>query len=173
MMPILEVGKTQKRIHGFTLLELLIVLVIVGILSSGIALSLGESEQNILHDEAVMLIRTFEMLDEESELRFAPLIWVGQTQGWKVFEKHDNAWHIASAIPPRVWPKNIQVHLQQAQHANQWADALKHDPAINATATQLVFTRRLRDQRFTLILHLGHAHQIITRSAEGRYALSE
>lgn len=179
MMPRLAIGKLYQRsilkIRGFTLLELLVVMLIIGIVTSSLSLSnTDRSQQSMLHEEAIQLIHTFELLDEESELRFMPLAWISDHKGWKIIEKDADGWRVSSLIKPHLW-ENTAGKMQISIEGNQPV-VLEDFKFINMTDANyrlILFNRHTRDQIFQLKLQFNHHQKSIARSIEGRYVLLE
>ncbi len=72
---------TQQR--GFTLLELLVVLAIVGLASAGITLSLRDSEATALERDATRLAALLEAARHLSRATGSPIHWHPQPEGFE------------------------------------------------------------------------------------------
>jgi len=91
-------GKTYDRAcHGFTLLELMVVLVIIGIIITFAVLSIGDGgRQDRLEQEARRLQALFSLSSEEAVLRSRELGVVLQPQGYDFVEYDGEAWQAIS-----------------------------------------------------------------------------
>lgn len=72
-------SKQSPRLHGFTLLELLLVLAIVAIASVGITFSMRDSAQGQLESEAQRLIAVLESGRAQSRASGVPIRWRADT----------------------------------------------------------------------------------------------
>jgi general secretion pathway protein H len=76
---------TPARVAGFTLLELLVVLVILGIAASGVSLALRDSDSTLLDQEAARLVTLLEAARAESRATGNALHWVATDRGGHTF----------------------------------------------------------------------------------------
>ncbi len=72
-----------KHRRGFTLLELLVVLAIVGLASAGITLSLRDSEATALERDATRLATLLEAARHLSRATGSPIHWRPQSEGFE------------------------------------------------------------------------------------------
>ena len=72
-----------KHLRGFTLMELLVVLVIISIGISSVVIALQPDSRGAVRQEGDRLAALLELADEESNLGGAPLAWVGREDGYE------------------------------------------------------------------------------------------
>lgn len=112
----------NKHLSGFTLLELMIVLAIVGFASATVVVALRESAHTRLDREAQQLVILLESARAESRITGVPLLWRSSPNG---FELSDGV-----IVRPQNWAhEGIQV-------SNAWLK-LGPDPVIGAQSIRL------------------------------------
>jgi len=80
------------RQAGFTLLEMLVVLVIGGIIAGAASMSLTRNPRTDLHEEGQRLALLFESASDEAQVRGHPLAWQANTQGYQFLERNAQTW---------------------------------------------------------------------------------
>jgi len=125
-MPILAPGSSGRRARGFTLLELLVVLAIVGLALGGASLALRDSGAALLTREGERLAALLEAGRAQSRASGVPVRWQADAQGFR-FE----------GLPREALP----THWLDAQTRVQGPPAalwLGDEPLIGPQAVQLV-----------------------------------
>ncbi|RFU47390.1 GspH/FimT family pseudopilin [Paraburkholderia sp. DHOC27] len=95
--------------RGFTLLEMLVVLVIVGILVSVASLALTRNPRTDLNEEAQRLALLFESAGDEAQVRARPIAWQPVDSGFR-FDMHtDDGWRPLrdDLLGPRRWEGGV------------------------------------------------------------------
>ena len=95
-MRILAAGNRSRRDHGFTLLELLIVVAIVAMVSVGVGLAMRDSAMVQLERDAERLAALLESARARSRVTGVPVRWRASAQGFR-FEG------LGEAELPREW----------------------------------------------------------------------
>lgn len=144
--------------RGFTLIEVLIVVAIVGVVGSIIALSSRSAPSRLLEAEADRLIQLLSMARDEAELSGQPLALTFSTEGY-VFQKRDRRgrWHPFSddLLRPRQWPFQVA--------------GLRLEPG--SPGNKLYFEPAGRMLPFTLSIETAEQRVAISGDALGRYYL--
>lgn len=84
--------KTLRRHWGFTLLELLVVLVIMGIMLGAVSLTSMQSDKQILSTDAQRLSLLLQLIREEAIVRNRPTAFEANQQGYQFLELKDSKW---------------------------------------------------------------------------------
>lgn len=92
-------------VRGFTLLELLVVIVILGIAAGMVSLSAVPSEERLLATETDRLAALLRLAQNEAKVSGRPLTWVADTEGYR-FVSSDNGRRNRPDDPlrARAWP---------------------------------------------------------------------
>ena len=77
-----NLGACAKGAEGFTLLELLVVLLIIALGSAGVALSLRMSPEQHLEQEAQRLVYWLELARQQSSTQGQRIQWVANERGY-------------------------------------------------------------------------------------------
>jgi general secretion pathway protein H len=85
--------RTQHRVHGFTLLELLVVVAIMALATAGVGLALRDSGQSQLEREAERLAALLEAGRAQSRANGMPVRWRTVPGGFRF-----------DGLPPQKWP---------------------------------------------------------------------
>nr|WP_227747319.1 GspH/FimT family pseudopilin [Paraburkholderia franconis] len=103
-------ASTHRRPRGFTLLEMLVVLVIAGLLVSLAALSMNRNPRTDLNEEAQRLALLFESAGDEAQVRARPIAWLPIEGGFR-FDIHTNdGWRPLrddDLLGPRQWEGGV------------------------------------------------------------------
>jgi general secretion pathway protein H len=81
-----------RRQAGFTLLEMLVVLVIAGLLVSLASLQLTRNPRTDLNEEAQRLALLFESAGEEAQVRARPIAWQPLNGGFRFDIRTEDGW---------------------------------------------------------------------------------
>jgi len=74
---------TEKQERGFTLLEILVVIVLIGVLTTLISLSTAPDPRRSMAEEAQRLGMLLTLASEESRVRQQPISWEGDLHGYR------------------------------------------------------------------------------------------
>jgi general secretion pathway protein H len=102
-------GGRAKGQMGFTLLEMLVVLVIAGLLVSLASLAMTRNPRTDLNEEAQRLALLFESAGDEAQVRARPIAWQPYDGGFR-FDMHtDDGWRPLrdDLLGPRRWEGGV------------------------------------------------------------------
>lgn len=109
MMLILAIGKIEMR-NGFTLVELLVVLAILGLLTGGVLL-LAPDRSARARPVAEALAARIAMLRERAILSAAATRLRVDAQGYRFEQRRNGAWHPLDARAAQPWPRGVHPDL--------------------------------------------------------------
>lgn len=156
---VLRRGRLYPR--GFTLLELLVVMVIAGIVISLVAVNAAPNERGRVLDDGQRIARLFELAQEEAQLGARPLAWEGNADGWRFLEATPGGWTPmrADVFAPGHWRLALDsVVIAEGARGSGTGQA------------RLVFGRELIDAPQRLVLTRGAIRVDVTGDGSGRYA---
>ncbi|WP_181268901.1 type II secretion system minor pseudopilin GspH [Pseudomonas aeruginosa] len=119
----------RPRQGGFTLIELMVVLVIVGIATAAISLSARPDPTGLLRQDAARLARLLEIAQGEARVRGTPILWQPSAKGYRFSpqayrgktdafaadtELRARDWQ---AAPLRVSVRPLRITLSDGQHS--------------------------------------------------------
>ncbi|WP_111928977.1 type II secretion system minor pseudopilin GspH [Paraburkholderia bryophila] len=99
----------QKQ-HGFTLLEMMVVLLIVGLLVAVVALAPARNRRTELAEEAQRLASLLESAGDEAQVRSTPMAWQPIAGGYRFYRRTDDgAWQpVADELfSPHRWSTDV------------------------------------------------------------------
>ncbi|KAG0162705.1 hypothetical protein DFQ30_001426, partial [Apophysomyces sp. BC1015] len=94
---------------GFTLLEMLVVLVIAGILVSMATLTITRNPRTDLHEQAQRLALLFESAGDEAQVRSRPIAWQPVAGGYRFEVRAADGWRALrdDLLAPRRWDMEV------------------------------------------------------------------
>ena len=120
-------GAGQK---GFTLIELMVVLVIVGIASAAISLSIKPDPLKLLRKDAERVAQLLQLAQSEVQADGRPITWLTDAKGFRFSRKNDQGgveyFNGDPQLKPRAWQStsmNVRVDPRQPVILNaEWID---------------------------------------------------
>jgi general secretion pathway protein H len=147
-----------RRNAGFTLLEMLVVLVIAGLLISLASLQLTRNPRTDLNEEAQRLALLFEAAGDEAQVRARPISWQAQDGGFRFDIRTDDGWRPLrdDLLRARRWEGGVTgVSIQ----------FLDSDKSVG----RLVFGTEAIDTPMEITLFSAVGRATIVGSGNGRY----
>ena len=94
------------RRAGFTLIEILVVIAILGIAAAAVALSVSRSDGRLLQEETARLGALFRIAQDEARISGRALVWEADLAGYRFRPLDEEAardWN-DEVLRPRAWP---------------------------------------------------------------------
>jgi general secretion pathway protein H len=162
MLPAILPPRRAKRITparlawraGFTLLELLVVLVIVGIMLGVATLNALPSERQVLQEEARRIALLMQLARDEALVRSRPMALELDDNGYRFLIKDEGQW--------RGFGSDAQLRERSFQQAPV---RIALDPSDQASGPmRVVFGREAIDKPFVLTLRVGEKTSVAIRA---------
>ncbi|MDD4911215.1 MAG: prepilin-type N-terminal cleavage/methylation domain-containing protein [Sideroxydans sp.] len=128
--------------RGFTLLEMLVVLVLASIMLSMVAINLFPDEQRVLYDEGERLAYLLERAGKTARIGGQPLAWSSSGREHRFWKKNKQGeWRRVEQddlLHPRTLPDDMRVTLANiADKPVQAGDMLALSPELGAPEFEL------------------------------------
>lgn len=146
--------------RGFTLLELLVVLVIVGIMLGAVALNADPGEQQLLRNEAQRIALLLQLARDEAIVRNQPVAFEADEYRYHFLVRTDNQWLALTGddqLRERAY-RRAPLHL-----------LLQPPPVGPSLPLRVVFGREPVDKAFLLTLAFGSYRATISADGIGNF----
>ena len=159
--------------RGYTLVELLVVLVVIGIMLGLVSLSIAPDPQAQLKRDAERLETLFALAAEEAQLSSHPIAWRGDDKGYAFFRRERDGWRPMAGdaqFRARIWDLAPMRLTLEAGDVNRWDVRSRATPGIDDDGgTSLAFPRDGLQPAFTLKLEADGKTVLLKSDGVGRY----
>lgn len=148
-------NRTPAIARGFTLLELLVVLVIVGIMLGAVALNANPGDRQLLQNEAQRIALLLQLARDEAIVRNQPVAFEADDYRYRFLIRQNNDWRVLTGD-----------ELLREREYRRAPLSLQLQPAGNGKLPlRIVFGREPVDKAFTLTM--GYGAQSASVRADG------
>lgn len=149
----------RARRQGFTLLELLVVLVIVGIMLGAVALNAHPGDRQLLQNEAQRIALLLQLARDEAIVRNQPVAFEADDYRYRFLIRQNQNWRTLSGdslLREREYRRGpLSLHLQ---------------PSVSdKLPLRIVFGREPVDKAFTLTLAYGEQRVLLRADGIGNF----
>jgi general secretion pathway protein H len=160
-----------RGIKGFTLIEVLIALLIVGVVMASVGLATGGFRARDLEFEADRIAQLFSLAREEAQVRGRPVRMVISDIGYQFESFSENQWRLIredELLRARRWEQPTQVKIETADKP---ADGLTG--SLDEVQRSIAFGREQIDVPFTMRLSRDQSVIIIASDGMGRFKVEK
>jgi general secretion pathway protein H len=156
------VASAACRHAGFTLLELLVVLVIAGLLLGMVALNAMPGERQALQNDAQRIALLLQLARDEAIVRNRPIAFEAGPQRYRFLEREDSKWQPIT-----------EDELLREREFKRAPLALSISPSVAAQSDPLrvVFGREPVDRPFVLTMSTANASVAIHADGIGHFTV--
>lgn len=157
-------GPTAKyrQPRGFTLLELLVVLVIAGIMLGMVSFNAMPSERQALQNDAQRIALLLQLARDEAILRNRPIAFEADSDSYRFLLREDDAWQELN---------NDDLLREREFKRSPVAMSISPPPAGDSEALRIIFGREPVDKPFVLTLSMGDSNVVIRADGIGRFVV--
>lgn len=147
------------RTAGFTLLEMLVVLVIAGLVVSLTSLSISRNPRTDLNEQAERLALLFESASDEAQVRARSIAWQPVAGGYRFDIRTDDGWR----------PLQRDTFLRERRWEGGVTDVAIAYPGSDLRPDRIVFGKESIGAAVTVTLYSAVGRATIVGTGNGRY----
>jgi len=153
-------GDLTRLSRGFTLLELLVVMVIAGVMLGTVAFNAMPDGQQVLQNDAQRVALLLQLARDEAIVRNRPIAFEAEAERYRFLLREGNTWQVLA-----------QDDLLREREFKRFPVTLAiSPPALEQTAPlRIVFGREPVDKPFILTFATGDAHAAIRADGIGHF----
>jgi general secretion pathway protein H len=153
-------ARFRSSARGFTLLELLVVLVIVGLTLGFVSVNMMQSTEQALQSEAQRIALLLQLARDEAIVRNRPIAFEADGERYRFLMRENN-----------TWKSLAQEDLLREREFSRAPVAMSISPANVAESNPLriVFGREPVDKPFVLTMSTGDASVVIRADGIGHF----
>jgi general secretion pathway protein H len=148
--------------RGFTLLELLMVLVIVGLTLGFVSVNVLPSEEQALQNEAQRIALLMQLARDEAIVRNRPIAFEANSERYRFLIREDN-----------TWKSLAQEELLRDREFKRAPVTLSITPSVagESNPLRIVFGREPVDKPFVLTMSAGNASVAVRADGIGHFTV--
>jgi type II secretion system protein H len=159
---------------GYTLVELLVVIVVIGIMLSLVSLSIVPNPTARLHRDAERLEALFALAAEEAQLSSQPITWRGDEHGYGFYRRVGEEWTPVASdgeFKLRAWDVSPMRLTLVASDVSRWATDRAGRSGLGAgdDGTAIAFPRDGLQVAFDLKLEADGRAVLLRSDGGGHY----
>lgn len=148
--------------HGFTLLELLIVMVIAGITLGMVSFNAVPSERQVLQNDAQRIALLLQLARDEAIVRNRPIAFEAHADRYRFLLRDENTWQVLT--------QDDVLHEREFKRSPVML-SITPPSAGEAAPLRIVFGREPVDKPFVLTLAIGDAYVAIRADGIGHFVV--
>ena len=152
--------KTRRRAAGFTLLELLVVLVIAGLTLGMVSFNAMPSERQILQKESQRIALLLQLARDEAIVRNRPIAFEADEKGYHFLMREENVWNLLT-----------QDDLLRQREFQRPPVTVSITPPLQRAGLRVIFGREPVDKPFVLTLSTGESSVAIKADGIGHFVV--
>lgn len=148
--------------RGFTLLELLVVMVIAGVILGMVAYNATSDARQVLHNDAQRIALLLQLARDEAIVRNRPIAFEIETDRYRFLQRDGNAWQALA---------QDDLLREREFKRSPVAISISPLPQEQTSPLRIVFGREPVDKPFVLTLAAGDAQASIRADGIGHFVV--